>query len=156
MVQVESKLSALACSSLTEALKDLHKMIEDWIRKYYPSSLKKQRFERSEINLEIATAPQWAAIFDLDETVLHYSEGAGIKSSVDTDCRVPREMYSFLGFLRSMHIKIVYVTARRERMKDETISTLESVRMWMPDDILVLKPETWPPESSSLYKHHAR
>ena len=87
---------------------------------------------------------------------MHYSATRGIKSSVDTDCRVPREMYTFLNFLRSLNIKIVYITARREVMKDETQATLESLRMWRPDDILVLKPDSWPPESSSLYKHHAR
>jgi predicted secreted acid phosphatase len=106
--------------------------------------------------METAQTPQWAAVFDLDETVLHYSEGRGIKSSVDTECRVPREMYSFLNLLRSLKIKIVYITARRENMKDETQATLESMRMWRPDDLLVLKPLAWPPESSSLYKHHAR
>lgn len=95
-------------------------------------------------------------MFDLDETVLHYSEGSGLKSTVDTDCRVPREMYSFLNFLRSQHVKIVYVTARRERMKNETQKTLESLNMWREGDILVLKPNDWPPESSSTYKHNAR
>lgn len=153
---MEAKLSALACKSLSSALKDLHDMIGDWIHKYYPKSLKKQRFDKSEISMETAQNPQWAAIFDLDETVLHYSEGAGIKSTVDKECRVPRDMYTFLNFLRSQRIKIVYITARRDRMKDETQATLESMRMWRPDDLLVLKPESWPPESSSLYKHHAR
>lgn len=92
----------------------------------------------------------------MDETVLHYSEGTGIKSTVDEECRVPREVFNFLSFLRNHRIKIVYVTARREKMKAETMATLESVGMWRENDLLVLKPDRWPPESSSLYKHHAR
>ena len=56
----------------------------------------------------------------MDETVLHYSEGKGIKSTVDTDCRVPRDMYNFVRYLRGQNIKIVYITARREKMTEET------------------------------------
>jgi hypothetical protein len=40
-VHVEAKLSALPCNSLQEALRDLQQMIQDWISKHYPNSLKK-------------------------------------------------------------------------------------------------------------------
>lgn len=39
---------------------------------------------------------------------------------------------------------------------EETQRTLESVNLWHPNDLLVLKPNDWPPESSSIYKAKAR
>jgi HAD superfamily, subfamily IIIB (Acid phosphatase) len=154
-VQVESQLTAVACKTLPQALTELRACIIEWMEKHIPAQARGSR-SSSNISMETAMGPQWAAVFDLDETVLHYSEGQGLKSDVDKDCRVPKEMFTFLNFLRSRRIKIVYITARRERMKSETQRTLDSLNMWREGDTLVLKPNDWPPESSSLYKHHAR
>jgi predicted secreted acid phosphatase len=56
-VHVEAKLSALPSDSLAQALRDLQTMVQDWISKHYPNSLKQQRFERSDINVETANTP---------------------------------------------------------------------------------------------------
>lgn len=156
VIEVDSPLHAIVCSSLSEATSHLTQYIDDWLTKHVPKCLGARSDERSQIALEEARAPQWAAVFDLDETVLHYNEGKGIRSEVDKECHLPREMYNFLNFLRRKGVKIVYITARREGMVEQTRRTLESMRLWREGDTLVLKPVDWPSGSSSTYKSNAR
>lgn len=91
------------------------------------------------------------AIFDLDETVLHYY-GDGMH-----DCKIPKCVRSLLGYLRDNGVQIFFITARRENMRDETEKTLDKLGIWDPEqDKIFLKPDDFPKNRSSVFKSRMR
>jgi hypothetical protein len=95
---------------------------------------------------------QLVAIFDLDETVLHYF-GDGIN-----DCKIPKCVRSLLSFLRDNSVQIFFITARREKMRQETENTLKLLGIWKEgsSDTLFLKPDDFPRNRSSVFKSRMR
>jgi predicted secreted acid phosphatase len=91
------------------------------------------------------------AVFDLDETVLHYY-GDGMH-----DCKIPKCVRSLLSFLRENDVQIFFITARRENMREETEKTLDKLGIWNPEiDKLFLKPDDFPRNRSSVFKSRMR
>lgn len=91
-----------------------------------------------------------SAIFDLDETVLHYF-GDGLD-----DCRIPQCIRSLLNFLRENGVQICFITARRENMRADTLKTLSNKGVLEESDLLFLKPNDFPKNRSSVFKSRMR
>ncbi len=93
-----------------------------------------------------------AAVFDLDETILKY-----IGPNEDSD--FPRKfpgMGSFVNWLRKRDVQLCFITARRERGYKETLRTLKKLDIWNEDDLLLMKPDDAPSNSSSIVKDKQR
>lgn len=90
-------------------------------------------------------------IFDLDETLLKY-----IGDDESDFARTFPGMKRFMEDLRGLGVEVVYITARREKGRNQTINTLKNLKLSQEGDILLMKPNGFPPQSSSLAKRQQR
>jgi len=94
---------------------------------------------------------QPSIIFDLDETLLKY-----IGDEYSDYPRTFPGMRSFMENLRSLGVDVVYITARREKGRRSTMRTLHKLSLWQEGDILIMKPDNFPSQSSSIAKRMQR
>lgn len=94
---------------------------------------------------------QPVVIFDLDETLLKY-----IGDDESDFARTFPGMRSFMENLRGLGVEVVYITARRERGRRETLRTLRNLKLSQEGDILLMKPDDFPSHSSSVAKRQQR
>lgn len=160
--EIYNPIAAKTFASLIEACRYLKQAIQYWLTKSpniqantimnlpnLPSSStlsSKKNIPQS----QFAKHLNLAAIFDLDETVLHYF-GDGMH-----DCNIPKCVRTLLVFLRENNVKVCFITARRESMRTETLETLANKGVLEETDLLFMKPNDFPKHRSSVFKSRMR
>jgi len=159
--EVYNPIAAKTFASLIEACRYLKQAIRYWLSNApmiqantimnlpnLPVPVSKKSMTRT--TTQFVKHLNLAAIFDLDETVLHYF-GDGIN-----DCNIPKCVRTLLEFLRENNVKICFITARRETMRTETLTTLAEKGVLQDSDLLFMKPSDFPKHRSSVFKSRMR